>query len=225
MGDQLTGLFEWLETLSPLYAYAVLLLVAYGENVLPPIPGDMAIVFAGYLVGVGRLNFAVVVLLATIGGVLGFMTMYAAGHRIGVAVLDPKRLRWLPKGKIIQAQQWLHRWGFGVVASNRFLSGLRSVISLTVGMAHMHVWKTTAYATLSAFLWTVLITFAGYKVGENWASVSGYLRAYGWGFLILMVLAAFVQLVYYLRKRRVLDDDAVQVDSPASPEAEESVAS
>lgn len=202
MGELFADLFQWIEMLSPLWAYVLLLVVAYGENVLPPIPGDMLVVFSGYLAGIGRLDLGVVVLLATIGGALGFMTMYAVGYRIGNAVLDPDRLRWLPKGQIGKVEQWMRRWGYGIVAVNRFLSGFRSVISITVGMARMHAWKTAAFATFSALVWTALIAYAGYAVGDNWRTISVYLRNYGQAVLLLLGVVLLVQGLRYLRRRR-----------------------
>jgi membrane protein DedA with SNARE-associated domain len=216
MGEFLADLVEWMTALPALWAYGLILLIAYGENVVPPIPGDMVVVFGGYLVGVGKLNMFSVILLSTIGGALGFMTMYAIGYRIGLAVLDPGRLRWLPKAKIQTVRTKLQRWGFGVVVANRCLSGLRSVISLTVGMAHMSPMKTTLYATLSSAIWTALIAWAGYFVGENWAVVSGYLRTYGWVVMGLILVFTAVQVVYYLRSRNGQSDQGEQSADPVS---------
>lgn len=202
MAELFSDFFQWMDSLPPLWAYVALLVIAYGENVLPPVPGDMAIVFGGYLVGIGRLDFALVLLLATLGGTLGFMTMYAIGYRIGDAVMDPGRLRWLPKDQIGRAQHWLGRWGYGVIAANRFLSGLRSVISLTVGMAKMPAGKTAFWATLSALVWTGLITYAGYAAGQNWEAVSGYLRIYGKVMIGLMTGLLLLFVLHKIWKRR-----------------------
>lgn len=190
MSEWLGDFFDWMETLPALWAYVALFAVAYLENIVPPIPGDMAVVFGGYLVGVGTLSYVPVVTLATLGGALGFMTVYAVGYRFGGAGLGEERLRWLPAEKVERARGWLRRWGYGVVAANRFLTGARSVISLAVGLAHMNPWKTAFFATLSAAVWTALITYAGYAVGENWRVVESYLRAYG-----RFVLAALLVLV------------------------------
>lgn len=204
----------WMSDVPPLWAYGIILLIAYGENVLPPIPGDLIVVFGGYLVGIGRLDFVVVVLLSTLGGALGFMTMYAIGLKLGRAIKDPERLQWLPQHQIEIVEQWLRKWGYGVVLANRFLSGARSVISLTVGMARMDARKTTIYATISAAVWTLLITYAGYAVGENWEIVTEYLSQYGRFVLVVLVLIAVVQGTrYMLRKKREDAHDA----SPTTP--------
>ncbi len=210
MEQLFNDLIAWMMEVPSLWAYLILLVIAYGENVLPPIPGDLVIVFGGYLVGLGKLDFFLVVLLATLGGTLGFMTMYAVGAHVGRAILDPSRYRWLPKLYITKAQAWMKRWGYGVVAANRFLSGARSVISLTVGMAHMPAGRTAAFATLSAALWTALITFAGYIVGENWEVVSVYLSRYGQVIVVLIIVLVGVQVLrsYRVRKKPVEEGEA-----------------
>lgn len=201
MSELVSDFFTWLAALPPLWAYTAILVIAYGENLAPPIPGDMVVVFGGYLAGVGTLNLPMVVLLSTLGGAAGFMTMYLIGHRIGAALLEPGRARWLPKHKMRRAQKTVERWGYGVVVANRFLSGLRSVISLTVGMAHMRATPTALYATLSALVWTFLIAYMGYLAGENWEAVKGYLSAYGQVIMGVLVLLAVVLAVRYWRRR------------------------
>ncbi len=200
MDEVIGDVVQWMEAMPPLWAYAVILGIAYGENVIPPIPGDMIVVFGGYLAGLGTLSFPVVVLLSTLGGALGFMTVYAVGRRYGPAVLE--RATWLPEEQVDRARAWIRRWGYGVVAANRFLSGARSVISLTVGMAHMDPWKTAGWATFSAAVWTTLIVYAGYVVGENWEVVGGYLRTYGRIVLGVLLLIALVQFGRWWYGRR-----------------------
>ncbi|MFK7844969.1 MAG: DedA family protein [Rhodothermales bacterium] len=190
-------IFSWVASLPPLWAYVVIFTIAYGENVLPPIPGDMVVVFGGYLAGIGTVNFFVVWGLSTLGGALGFMSMYAIGYRMGTAVYDPARFRWLPKKQMEKVRTWMEKWGFWVVVTNRFLSGARSVISLTVGMAKKNVYQTSALSTISAFVWTGLIAYGGYAVGENWQVVGEYIRA--WGILIVALMGVGL-LVWFGRR-------------------------
>lgn len=228
MSELFTGFFDWMVALPPLYAYLAVFAIAYGENVLPPIPGDMVIVFAGYMVGLGVFNFWFVVLIATIGGAVGFMTMYVIGYRIGDAVMSPDRFRWVPKKQVLKAQHWLHRWGYGIILANRFLSGTRSVISLTVGMAQMHVTKTTVFATISSFVWVLLITWGGYKVGENWEVIGIYLRQYGQLFIALFTLFLASMGIRHLIKRQRASserasEDTLQEIAPIDSAAKEEV--
>lgn len=210
MGETLTQLVEWMSALSPIWVYAIVLGIAYLENVVPPIPGDMIVVFGGYLAGLGRVDLWFIVLLATAGGTAGFMTMYWFGHMFGSAVLEPDRFRWLPKRRIRKVRLKLREWGYGLIAANRFLSGLRSVISLTVGMAHMHAWITLAFAALSAFVWTAGLAVIGRMVGENWELVSGYLQTYGWIIMGVIVVVVAVQVIRWRMNRE--DDPEQEAD-------------
>jgi membrane protein DedA with SNARE-associated domain len=202
MLDWFSDFFTWMEALPAVWAYATILIIAYGENVLPPIPGDMVVVFGGYLAGLGTLNLGVVIVLSTIGGALGFMTMYALGRRLGRAAMEPDRFRWLPQQGFEKAQRWTERYGFGVVAANRFLSGARSVISLTVGIAQMDARKAALWCTVSAAVWTALISYAGYAVGDNWELVVRWLRAYGRIVLGILTVGGLGLAARWLWRRR-----------------------
>lgn len=202
MLDLLGDLVVWMASLDSVWIYAILLGISYGENLVPPVPGDMVVVFGGYLAGTGQLEPVTVTLLASLGGLGGFMTMYAIGARMGDAIMDPDRMKWLPKGKIEQSRAALARRGYVLVAANRFLSGMRSVISLTVGMTRMPGWPVAGLALLSSLLWTALLVVAGYVVGDQWETVGGWLSAYGSVILALVVLFVIVQVVYYIRRRK-----------------------
>ncbi len=213
-----SNFFEWMEALSPLWAYCVLIVIAYGENVMPPIPGDMVVVFGGYLAGLGNLNLGVVIFLSTLGGAAGFMTVYAVGYRVGREVLAPNsRFRWLPRDGVETARRWIHRYGYGVIAANRFLSGARSVISLTAGIAQMEPWRTAWWCTVSALLWTGLISYAGYAVGENWELVVVYLRAYGRVILLLLGGLAVGGAAYWYWRRSGRTRDEPETNPGPNP--------
>ena len=191
MLDLLTQTIDWMTSLPPSLMYLTVLVIAYGENVVPPIPGDMIVVFGGYLAGISTLNIWVVILLSTIGGAAGFMTMFLLGNRLGEAILDPRKLRWLPRDQIMVGRKWLQRWGYGLIFANRFLTGTRSVISLVAGMAHMDTRRVLVLATISSAVWTFLIAWGGYLVGDNWEVVGKYLTVYGrfmlWAVIVFVV--------------------------------------
>ena len=216
MLEWFSNFFTWMQGLPPLWAYVTLLIIAYGENVAPPIPGDMVVVFGGYLAGLGQLHLGVVIALSTVGGALGFMTVFALGYRLGEALLDSDRLPWLPRDGVEKARRWIHRYGYGVVAANRFLSGARSVISLTAGIARMEPGRTFWWCTVSAFVWTGLISYAGYAVGDNWDLVVMYLRAYGRVILtLLLLLGAGLLARWYWRREARAAGDARPTDPPS----------
>ena len=133
---------------------------------------------------------------------MGFMSMYAIGYKIGKGLMEDDRYRWIPRLRVEQVRAKLKRWGFSLIAANRFLGGLRSVISLTVGMAHMPVSKTVLWSSVSALVWCALLTWLGVFVGENWEVVNSYLRTYGIIVTIFILIIVTVQWLRYRKSRQ-----------------------
>ncbi|NND70096.1 MAG: DedA family protein [Rhodothermales bacterium] len=197
MEDVLTNIIGWLEAQPDWAVYAGLFAVSYIENILPPIPGDLLIVFGGYLAATGSLSVVIVTVLAAVGGTLGFMTMYEVGKKLGSRILEERRYRWIPVRRVRRAMKWFSRYGFRLVLANRFLSGLRSVISLTVGIARTAPLQTWVYSAISSFAWVILLVVSGYKLGENWETVREYLSRYGQLTGVLIVIFIIVQVIRY----------------------------
>ena len=194
---------DWFQTLPPAGIYATLFFVAYVENLVPPFPGDVNVVIGGYLVGLGLIGFVPAVLVVSVGSALGFMTMYAIGKVLGDAVEDPNRLRWIPKAPMQTVKKWLQRWGYGVVAVNRFLSGTRAVITLLSGASDLKPIRTAALAFLSSVAWYTLLIYAGYSVGANWEDVLPILAVYGRVIMgILMAIAGVFVVRWWFRTRK-----------------------
>lgn len=184
-----------------IWGYTLVFFIAWLENVFPPIPGDVLIVFAGYLAAIGPMAIFPVIAFSTLGGILGFMCMYYVGRYGGPRLLESRALRWLPSESVSRVQNWLHTWGYMVVAANRFLSGARTVIAFTVGMNRMPALPVGFLASLSAAVWVTLITVLGYVVGDEWERVVDYLARYGR--LISILIFLFLVWQFYKAIRRI----------------------
>lgn len=186
-------LVEWLVQIPLWQVYCIFFVIAYLENIIPPIPGDVLLAFGGYLISIESLNSLVIWSGSTILSVIGFMNVYQVGLRWND--IDKSKIPWsiisrLYKPKLEQrVRRAMRKWGYGIIAVNRFLAGTRTVISLIAGMAKMDKWKVLGLSALSSASWNALLLFLGYTVGENWAVIGTYLAIYAkW----LIILVAFV---------------------------------
>lgn len=202
MIEALDQFATWMGALPPLGIYLVLFGISVGENLVPPVPGDVAVVVAGSLVGFGTISMLPTFSIAVVGSVLGFLAMYGIGRQLGEAIHDPERLRWLPSGPLDTVATWLDRWGYGVVAANRFLSGGRAVIALLVGASELRLGPTALWATVSALLWTALLVGSGYMVGSEWERVLHGLRVYGKTVSLALAVIGLVAGIRWWRRRR-----------------------
>ncbi len=185
-------------SLSSGWFYLALFLSAYIENIFPPVPGDTVTVFAAYIVGRSQQRFIGVFLATNLGSVAGFMTYYALGRLIHPDYFISKNYRFLPAASFQAAGVWFRRWGYWVVLLNRFLSGIRSVISIVCGMYRLPWVRVLALTTLGCSIWNLLLMYAGYTLGANWRMIESIMQQYSRIILIVGLLLAGVWLV---RKR------------------------
>ena len=180
-----------LETLSPTLIYCCLFAIAYIENVFPPSPSDVIVVFGGYLVGLGTIDFTAALILTTIGSITGFMTMYKVGDWFGEAIIEKKRFTFLPLESIHKVEEWFRKYGYWIIVANRFMSGTRAVVSFFAGLSKLRLVRTTILCGISAFVWNWLMLYAGALLGKNWNSIALYLSTYS-QIITGVVISAFV---------------------------------
>ena len=206
IGQFVQEMVQLINSLPPTSIYVVFFLVAYFENIVPPIPGDVLVAFGGYLAAEAVLGFVPILVLTTVASVIGFMSMYWIGSRWGVQIQQKKSrfwlLRFIPLEYLNKVRNWMQRWGMGVVAANRFLPGTRSVISITAGLSHTAITPTIIYSTISSILWNGILLGFGWVVHENWRLIGEYLSVYGKIILsIIGIIILFKLGTHYYKKK------------------------
>lgn len=187
------SLVEWLLQIPVWQLYTVFFLVAYLENIVPPIPGDVLLAFAGYLIALDSVNTITIWSGSTIFSVLGFMNVFYVGNKWNE--INKKAFPWSVITKLYSrkledsVRRGMRKWGYTIIFVNRFLAGTRTIISLVAGMSGMVTWKVLLLSAFSSASWNALLLYLGYTVGENWAVVGDYLAEYAkW----IIILVAFV---------------------------------
>lgn len=192
-----------LKTLSPLGILLVTFAITFIENIFPPSPSDILLVFCGTLVGVSVVGFVPMLFSATAGSVAGFLVMYWIGYEFGVKILESGKLRFLPLDAVHKAEAWFQRYGFGLIVANRFLSGTRAVISFFAGMSQLPLTKTTLLSAVSAFAWNAILIVVGMELGENWIQIQSYLESYGAVMSVIAGLAILIwATIWFLNKKK-----------------------
>lgn len=195
------AIIHWLQGLSPLGVYAALWLTTYIENVFPPSPSDVVMLFIATLIGIGTIDFIPAVAIATAGSTMGFLTAFFLGRRFGRAVTASERFPFLTKKSLTTVDKWFDTYGYWVIVGNRFLAGTRAVVSFFAGMSELDVTKTTLLCTVSALAWNLLIIGLGTFVGENWERGAEILQKYGIAVTILVGAVALFFLGRWLYRR------------------------
>lgn len=186
--------------------YLVFFLVAYGENIVPPIPGDILVAFGGYLAAEAVVGAIPLLLLTTVASVLGFLSVYWIGSHWGHQLKEGQELSWvirfIPVKYLEKVRAWMGRWGVLVILANRFLAGTRSVIALAAGLSHTRISHTILYSFFSSILWNGILLAFGWFVHRNWQLIGDYLSIYGQTIFGLIFLGILIRLgISYYRKK------------------------
>ncbi len=196
-------LIAFLTSVDMIYVYAAVLVISFIENLFPPFPSDVVVVFAGSLVAMGEGSGVLTVVLATVGSTVGFLVMYRIGAAIDVKVIETGRIRFISLDLVHKVEHWFRHYGYWVIVANRFLAGTRAVVAFGAGMSHMHIAPTTLLSAASALAWNIILVYLGVALGANWRDIAGYLATYSKTVSAIIALALLVWLLrMYIVSRR-----------------------
>ncbi len=183
------------------YLGLALLLVA--ENLFPPIPSEVVLPLAGFVVGRGDLLFLLALVAATAGSVVGALILFALG-RYGGRGLVLRYGSWLHVSakELERAEGWFRHYGDWVVLGARVVPFARSVVSIPAGTMKMSLLRFVVLTTVGSGVWNALLIGAGVALGANWTRISGWIGSYSDVVLILLAGAAAVFLVLRHRRRK-----------------------
>ena len=178
------------------------------ENVFPPIPSEVILLFGGFMTTYTSLNIALMVVAATLGSLLGAIVLYYIGK-----ILNKERLKKIVSGKvgkvlrlkekdIDMANHWFDTKGNKTVFFCRFIPIVRSLISIPAGMSEMPMAKFLLYTTVGSAIWNTVLIVIGNRVGENWESILGVFDQYSHIVLILLILIFVLFIVWFYTKKK-----------------------
>jgi len=172
------------------------------ESAMIPLPSELVLPFAGFLVGDPTSiepithtawNFWLVVIVATIGNTIGSLIAYAIGAWGGRPFLE----RWgryllIRPHEIELAERFFHRYGAATAFFSRLLPIVRTFISFPAGVARMPLGKFVLYSTLGAVPWSILLVFAGEQLGSRWQDIRHALQPFDLAIVVIVVAAVLL---------------------------------
>ncbi len=184
----------------------VLLLIAI-ENVFPPIPSEVILLFGGFMTTYTELNVIGMIIFSTLGSLIGAIVLYYIGK-----ILNKERLKKIVSGKvgkilrlknedIEKADHWFDTKGNKTVFFCRFIPIVRSLISIPAGMSEMPMLKFLIYTTFGSLIWNTVLVVIGNRVGENWTSILDILDKYSHIVLVLLIIIAIVCIYLFYSKK------------------------
>ena len=189
---------QWVLDVIGALGYIGLALLLVAENLFPPIPSEVVLPLAGFLVGRGDLSLWGAIFAATFGSVAGALVLYGLG-RWGGRRLVLRYGQWLrvDEKRLGQAEGWFRRYGDWVVFFARVVPVARSIVSIPAGTMKMPVLRFVLLTTLGSAAWNSILIGAGVVLGANWQAVEGWMGSYS--DVVLIVGTVAVALFLLLR--------------------------
>ena len=182
--------------------FAVAVLMAM-ENACIPVPSELILGFAGYLVSAERMTFTGATIAGMIGGMAGSIFAYVVGATGGRKFVDKYgKYFFIKKSHVDLAQNWFDKYGIRAVFFSRMLPVIRTFISLPAGFARVNFKQFLFYTFAGSLPWTALIIWAGWMLGDNWE----YLLEIGHEFSLafIMVSVIIIAWLYFKHRKRNL---------------------
>ncbi|MEM3671106.1 MAG: DedA family protein [Thermoprotei archaeon] len=167
------------------------------ESASLPIPSEVVLPLAGYLVYTGRFDFFAALAWATGGSLVGSLVDYLVGYYLGREWLVKRRaFRLLGERRLQEAEVWFGRHGAWAVFLARFAPLVRTLIAFPAGFAKMRVHSFAAYSFAGMLGWDVILIYAGMVFGSHLSAFTSSLYSAFTVFEALAAIAIVVVLVY-----------------------------
>jgi len=182
------------------------------ESVIIPIPSELVLPFAGFLIGEGTSiepltgqpwNLALATIAGTVGATIGALVAYAIGAWGGRPIL----MRWgrvlgISHDDLDRTDTFFARHGWKAAFLGRMVPVVRSLVSFAAGVARMPLGPFVLFTALGSLPWTFLLLFTGSQLGANWEQIGGVLKQFEYAILAALALVALAWIWFRIVRPR-----------------------
>lgn len=171
------------------------------EGTLVPIPNEITMVPAGYLVATGKMKMIWVLIAGITGNLVGGLITYYVAYHYGRDLLKKfGKYVFFSQEKLRKVEEYFHSHGPISIALGRIMPGLKHFISFPAGLAKMNLKQFSIFTVIGGGAWLVMLVMLGYFIGDNEAAIGPYLKKLQW--FIIGGIALVIGLYIFLKKRK-----------------------
>ena len=184
------------------YGYLGIFIAAFAETIFPPIPSELIFPLAGFVGFKSNFTYFETFLMASsgaVGATIGAIVIYLVSFKIGrIAIIKLGKYVFVNEKKIESAERWFEKYGVYAVFLGRMAPGVRELISVPAGIARMPFAKFVTFTFFGSLIWSVILVFLGYFLGDSWESLSETLSDYFTVISVLVLLSIAIVIFYYV---------------------------
>jgi membrane protein DedA with SNARE-associated domain len=205
---------EFLQGIVVKLGYPGVFILVTLESTLVPVPSELVFPFAGYFASKGIFSLPVLLVINSVGALLGS----GIGYWIGAAGGKPLLLKYgkyflIRKHDIEKTEKWFANHGKATIFFARLVPVIRHIISLPAGVARMPLRAFFFQTFLGSTLWGSFLILLGYYLGEHWEEVANKVKRFDLviGVIIVVAILGFA-IRFYVKRRRERGLDANNAD-------------
>jgi membrane protein DedA with SNARE-associated domain len=203
MIDQvITALASWVVAVISATGYFGVAFLMAIESACIPLPSEIIMPFAGYLVSIGKANLLGVATAGALGCNVGSTIAYYVAAMGGRPVLERYgKYILISRRELERTDRFFERYGSATVFFGRLLPVVRTFIAFPAGLARMPMLKFQIYTFLGSWPWCFALAYVGYVLGARWDS-DPTLRKLFHDFDAVIAVAVLAGLAWFVWSRR-----------------------
>ena len=145
------------------------------ESMIAPIPSEVVMPFAGFLIADGKFTWIMVLVFSSLGSLFGSLLSYWIGLFGGRKfILKFGKYLFLDEGHLRWSEDFFNKHGEKTIFISRFIPIVRHLISIPAGIGRMHLKKFILYTVLGASIWNMFLVYLGFKLKQRWELIHEY---------------------------------------------------
>ncbi len=192
-----------IEALFEQYGYWVLFFGLFFEFIALPFPGELTMIYVGYLSSTGVLHAWTAMLIAFTGTISGMGITYIIGKKAGMPFIE-RFGKWLflTPVKLSKTRDWFHKYGPWLLFFAYFIPGVRHFTGYLSGILGIPFKRFAAIAYSGAFFWVIFFIGLGNLFGDEWKYLLQLVERYSRNAIILAVIVIVAILLFKIFTRR-----------------------
>lgn len=199
-----TTFINWILFLAEGLGYFGVFILMTIESSFLPFPSELAIPPAAWLASQGKMNLLLIILLGTLGSVVGAVLNYFLALWLGrpliYKLIDTKfaRLLRLKRGDLERTEKMFLENANKATFIARLIPVVRQLISIPAGFTKMPFTPFILLTALGSLIWVTILAILGYTMGANQDLLHTYYEELKWALLFL----GMIWVLNFLRKKR-----------------------
>ena len=187
------------------FSYAGIFVIMLLQSACVPIPSEIVLPFAGFMVGQAKFNFLPTLIASVLGCLTGGSLIFLLADKKGekfIRRLVKKYGKYLliKEKELDEAEVRFEKYGEIIVFVGRMLPIVRTFLALPAGLSHMNYKKFLLFSFLGDTLWSALLIYIGSVMGKNWQQIGEIFHKFDLVILLTGILAVGLYIRHKLKK-------------------------